>query len=244
MKKRVLILTLQICLLTCAANAQVAWDYPVKPGSEEWYQLKTEKERISAVQVPEDILAKLTSEELVDLCIKFPLFGYYTAFNTPQDGFLIMVARYNIFGHLLSRKDAGKSLITAYRDAGMSGFRTLPYSNEFWTIKLDYLELILAQRVIMQSLTSEEKVELLSEARKKFSEKIVDEGFSSLPGTQSSVRIMAGILDIEEYQELLFSSNRQIITQFIQTGMLGDVSLFDKIVKMADNYINSKKQIQ
>ena len=133
MKYRILIPIFS--LFACVLNAQTAtekkvmWDYPVKPGMEEWNQLKTEQERIDAVQIPKTIL-----------------------------------------------------------------------------------------------------------------EKIVDEAFSSLPGVLFSVRIMASILDVEEYQELKLSPNRQTTTQFIQTGILSDVSLIDEILRATDDYISTKKQ--
>ena len=220
---------------------QMSWDYPVKPGMEEWNNLKTEQERIDALQVPENILTNLSSDEFVKLCISFPSFGHYTAFNTPQEGFSIMVSRYKFFQYLLSKKDVGKYLIVAYKDADMSGFRTLPFSNDFWTIKLDYLELVISQKNILESLTQEEKVELLLETQVKVYEKANSETFSSIPGLQSSIRILAGILDIDEYPELNQSSKRQMITSFIQTGILEDTSLIDYILDMSNNYINAKK---
>jgi hypothetical protein len=40
----------------------LVWDYPVKPGTEVWNLLKTEQERIDAVQVPVDILENLKNQ--------------------------------------------------------------------------------------------------------------------------------------------------------------------------------------
>jgi len=213
------------------------WDYSVKLGMGKWNQLKTEEERIAALQVPDEVLAKLTSEEIVDLCISFPLFGYYTAFNTPQTGFSIMHSRFNIFEHLMNRSDVGKHLIDAYKDADMKGFRTLPFSNEFWTIKLHYLELVLSQTDVLRKLTPEEILELIQEARKKFSEKTVDPAFSSLYGILFPVRMMANILDMEG----LIDNNMRTANKSLQTGFLEDVSLLDEIIDMTDVYINSKK---
>jgi len=217
-----------------------SWDYPVKIGTESWNQLKTEEERIAALQIPDDILAKLTSEEIVELCVSFPLFGYYTAYNTPQIGFVIMQSRFNIFEHLMNRSDVGQNLINAYKDADMKGFRTLPYSNEFWTIKLDYLELVLSQESVLQNLTPDETLELMQEARKKFSEKIVDPAFSSLYGILFPVRMMANILDIEG----LMDTNVRTSNQALQAGYLDDVSFVDEIINLTDGYINNKMQIQ
>jgi len=232
-------------IVTCAANAQTAtkatWDYPVKPGMEQWNRLETEQERIAVLQVPEEVLATLSPDDAVRLCITFPSFGHFTAWNTPQEGFAIMLSRYNILRHLLSRKDAGGSLIAAYKDAGMSGFRTLPYSNEIWSLKLFYLELLLSQKEILQSLTPDEKLELMTEARLKYLEKISNEKFASLPEVLFSFRIMASILEVEEYPELMVSSNREAITDFINSGWLSDKEIpIGEIGKMTENYINSK----
>jgi len=155
-------------------------------------------------------------------------------------GFSIMLSKFNIFRHVLSRKDIGKSLIAVYKDANMSGFRNLPYSNYYWTIKLDYIELVLSQKEILSSLTLAEKVELLSEAKKKFSEKIANESFSSLHGIQFSIRIMVNILNMEKYLDSNLLNDQTIIT-LIQTGLLSDTSLINEIIRITDDYINNKK---
>jgi len=229
--------------LFAMAQEKKLWDFPVRPGMEEWNLLRTEQERVAAIQIPEDILAKLTPEELIHLCLTFPSFGLFTAFNTPQEGFSVMTNRYNIFQHLLSRNDVGAPLIQAYKDAGMTGFRTLPYSNEFWNLKLYYIELLLSQREILLSLTSEEKLELITEARLKFDEKINDENFLSYPGILFSVRIMAGTLSIE-HSEFTTLQSRQTTARFIETGVLDDTTVVDEIISITDSHINAKKRTQ
>jgi|GEM_PF-1378855 len=217
-----------------------AWDYRVKPGTEEWGLLKNEEERIAAVQIPEDVLIRSSAEEIVDLLVDFPLFGYFTAFNTPQEGFLIMLSRFNIFQHLLSRKDIGKDLIAVYKDAGMSGFEKMLYSNEFWTIKLKYLELILSQDEIIESLTEEEKLELIIEARNKLEKKGQHESFRSLPSFQSSTLIMAQILKIGKYDDFETYSNKQEMDKFIETGLIEDAMLLiNDVVRLTDNFIKN-----
>ena len=219
------------------------WDYPLKPGTEAWYQLPTETERIAAVQVPEHIIKELSSEGVVELCIEFPRFGHYTAFDTPQIGFSIMLNNYNILRELIGRKDAGKSLIAIYKDAGMQGFNKLPYSNDFWTMKLDYIELLLSQKEIIKSLTSEEKLELITEARKKYDEKFFNEDFSSLPGLFPTVRIIASILNDINFPEFSIYQENINVTMLIETGLSYDeLPPIDEILSIADKYIESKSE--
>ena len=64
--------------------------FPVRPGTAEWSLLKTERERVAALQAPESVLAALSPKEIVNLCIDFPAFYYFNFFTPPQNGFSIM----------------------------------------------------------------------------------------------------------------------------------------------------------
>ena len=226
-------------------SGEQEWDYPVKPGMAEWNSLQTENERIAAEQVPESVLATLSPDEAVRLCITLPAAGNFIAWSPPQRGFNVMLERYNILRHIVEREDAGGSLIAAYKDASLSGFKTLPYSNEFWSLKLFYLELLLSQKEILQKMTPAQKLELITEARTKYFEKLGNEDFASLPELLFSLRIMATILDLEGYPELMVSPDRETITEFLNTGWFLDKPIpIEEIGGMIDNYINSKNQIQ
>lgn len=223
-----------------ARSGGLGWDYPVRPGMESWRSLQTEEERIAVLQVPEAVLAALSPDEAVRLCITFPMSGHIVLFNTPQESFEVMLSRYNILSHLLSREDVGSILLSAYKDADLSGFKTLAYSNEFWPIKLIYLELLLSQKEILQSLTPEERFELISEAGLKLTEKASNKSFAGLPEILFSVRIIATILDIEKYPEFMNIADREIITRFINTGWLfEDILPINEIIDAANSYIKA-----
>ena len=223
-------------------SGEQEWDYPVKPGMASWNNLVTEEERVAVLQVPESVLATLSPDDVVRLCVEFPSFGHFTAWNTPQEGFNVMLERYNILRHILLREDVGSSLIAAYKDASMTGFRTLPYSNEFWSLKLLYIELLLSQKEILQKITPGEKLELITEARSKLMEKVSNDDSASLPGVLFSVRIMATILDLEGY---LGSANGETTIRFIETGWFFDgIPPIEEIVSIINNYINAKNSQQ
>jgi len=256
--KKILITLIVCCLVSCENLTETntvadgndielrsgendSFEFKIIPGTVAWKQLVTEQERINVLQVPEAILATLTPDDVVRLCITFPSFGHFTAFNTPQAGFEVMLSRYNILRHLLTRNDVGGRLIAAYKDASLSGFRTLPYSNEFWSLKLFYLELVLSQKEFLQSLTADEKLELMTEARSKYFEKLGNENFASLPEVLFSLKIMASILEVDGYPELMGSPNRETIVEFINSGWLFEKAVpFEEIGRMIDNYIYSK----
>ena len=103
----------------------LTWDYPVKPGMAEWNSLETEKERIAVLQVPENILATLSPEEVVGLCITFPFFGHFTAWGSSRAGFNVMLEKYNILRHkLMASPD--RETITEFINSGWLFKKAVP----------------------------------------------------------------------------------------------------------------------
>lgn len=221
------------------AQQEVAWDYPAKPGSEEWKVLNTETERIDAMQIPEKVLNNMKTEEFAKAIVNFPLFGYYTAFNTPQNGFNVMFSRFNIFQKLCENDELGTQLIKIYKDAEMYGWKTK--SNElkedYWTLKFSYIEYLLAQNEILTSLDELEKKELIIEVREKLNKKIKHESFNSLSGIGASTLIIGRILENEVKKELLDSSEFQY---FIKSGHLRNGKLAENILNVSQKYLNNK----
>ena len=58
-----LIFYLMVLNTLCAQKEQ--WDFPVKPGTEQWKSFQTPTEILKAIQVPEDILKNMSTEDLV-----------------------------------------------------------------------------------------------------------------------------------------------------------------------------------
>jgi len=65
---------------------KLPWDYPVKPGTEEWKQFKSHKEMTDACQIPEKILSSLSTKDLTAICLQYPLLIDMFAFNIPDYG--------------------------------------------------------------------------------------------------------------------------------------------------------------
>ncbi|WP_439489096.1 hypothetical protein [Algoriphagus sp.] len=51
------------------------WDYPIRPGSKEWATLPSTADRVKAIQVPEDVLPKLSDQQLLDVILEYPFFS-------------------------------------------------------------------------------------------------------------------------------------------------------------------------
>ena len=83
----------------------VEWDYPVKPGSEEWrmtsYDYKIEKS-----QPPKWLLASWSIEVLFRFCIDYPFNKVTLLFNNPNDGFKRAYEQSSVWKEFIQRKDA------------------------------------------------------------------------------------------------------------------------------------------
>ncbi|MBS1750035.1 MAG: hypothetical protein JST63_09025 [Bacteroidetes bacterium] len=115
MKIFLLLIVLSLSALTISAqNNNTPYDFPIKPGTEQW-KFGSPEEMYSKCQIPKEIISDLTTEALAKTCLNYPLFGLMNAFNTPQTGFYAVKNHFNGIDALFERKDAGKALISIYR---------------------------------------------------------------------------------------------------------------------------------
>lgn len=71
------------------------YDYPIKPGTEEWKNLKTGKEMTEACPIPPEILLKLSTEALGITCLKYPLYLDIFFSANLQTGIEFAIKRFN-----------------------------------------------------------------------------------------------------------------------------------------------------
>ena len=119
-----IILLISLSLLVGAINAQFLpgelpvksglWDYPVKPGMEEWKQFQSNEEKVRACQIPEELLSSLSTEDLTDLCLRYPLLWDFFAFNNTNDGLDKLFRDLNGIRELYKRKDVSTYLTQRY----------------------------------------------------------------------------------------------------------------------------------
>ena len=234
MKKKLILLTMLFSPILLFGQI---WSYPVRPGTEVWNNLKTEKERIEAMQIPVDILNKMSTDDIIYACINFPLFGYYSAFNSPQEGFNIMFMKFNIFSKLCEKKDLVKKLIPIYKNAGLDGWidKKNSLDNKYWTLKFSYLEYFLGQNEILVNMTEEEKIELTNLAIIKYEEKKLNESYNSISGISSSLFLLTKIMNTNE--KMKHSLLQIDCSEIIRTGLITRLEDINKILNYANNFI-------
>ena len=115
MKKKCSILFLFI-LVSCDTYTQegIVWDYPIKPGTEEWKNLENRKAKVDACQVPEYVLQNINTSDLTKICLDYPLLYDVFAFENINTGLNILFADFNGIREFAKRKGAINCLKEKY----------------------------------------------------------------------------------------------------------------------------------
>jgi hypothetical protein len=231
-----LILLLFVASTVSAQEKKVAWDYPVKPGMKEWLVFKSTEEMYKAVSIPENVLKKLDTELLVQICLNYPALPVVFLFNSPQDGFDNLYKHFNGIQELIERKDAGEFLLKQYATFSLRDFNTL------WTLEKQgefvhryyYIEIILAQPQILQSLKSEDRKLFLKEAIKKFEEKQLRDDLFGSNALEMNAWILAKILAAENKLSSKFP-NKTELELSLKSGRMVDYDL-SSVYEQAKSY--------
>ena len=115
-------------LLICSHNNIMAqenkgkWDYPIKPKTEEWKKLENNKKKVEACQIPEHILQNISTNDLMTLCLQYPLLYDVFAFSSINDGIQKLFSDFNGIRELFKRENAINSLGEQY----LSEIRSFP----------------------------------------------------------------------------------------------------------------------
>lgn len=81
---------------------------------EVWVQFKTGEDMLKALNLPKDVLNKLTTEQLVECCKQYPLWISRMAYNDPCKGTLYVMDNFNGFSALRNRERHAEYLLDAY----------------------------------------------------------------------------------------------------------------------------------
>lgn len=93
-----------------------AYDYPVKPGSEEWKAFESRPEMVAACQVPEDLLPQMTTRALVETVLNYPFLFEIYAHNFTLTGYKYAFSSSNAVKELEKRENAKYVINTFFAD--------------------------------------------------------------------------------------------------------------------------------
>jgi hypothetical protein len=165
-----IIIITTICTLSVVTlfSQQVSgpYEFPIKPGSEEWKAFTTINQMVEACQIPQSLLRSMTTADLLETCLEYPIYIDLLAFDNKQRGFEHITAGFNGLQELLKRNDVGTAAVEKYRTLdpdAVDDATKWHYSKQFF-----YLEILLAQDTVITKLSKNERIQLLNEAHNKF----------------------------------------------------------------------------
>ncbi len=80
-----------------------AYDYPIKKGTPEWFELTTIHKKIEACQIPTDILERLSTEALIETVKNYPLGINLYAYDSLDMGYEKVKSQFNGLAELEKR---------------------------------------------------------------------------------------------------------------------------------------------
>jgi hypothetical protein len=240
MKNAIFVFLLLIPLFTSAQN-KMSWDFPIKPGSSEWKNAKSYKERLNLYNIPEDILNKLSTSELVKTCLNYPEYRLIFTCNDLQSGYDYIKSEFNGFKELEARIDAGKELLIIYKGYLPNNFNKSLSDVEIgnYIAKFTYLELLIAQSNILNKLPKSELYELRIETLKKFKEKKDIQEYFGVLGLVTPTLILARA-DYDRLQSKIKDFNDLKYQNFLHNGILNDPKILDEIILQCENFKNEQ----
>lgn len=220
-------LYMNICILFLSLGIfGQTWDYPVKPGTEEWKKFQSNEEMVKACQIPESILQSLSTNELTDICLRYPLLYDVFAFNNTDEGLDKLFSDFNGIRELYKRKDASDNLIKRYIQK-VNSFSLL---NEDYSelekgdfiVSVDMLELILSHYGLQNVERKEIAKKILSSLVEGYETKFRYAKYFQGSGFRINIYSRARIISI---------MNQSNVTRYSETDMTNEryVQMIDEL---------------
>lgn len=247
MKKKInlwFILIILIWITTSyAQQSSGAYEYPIKPGSTQWKALNSHDEMVEVSQIPNNIIREISTENLVEACLNYPLYGDMFAYDQLQKGFDVVTAHFNGLQELIKRRDSGKILLYKYikMDPKALNVNWSIKKQGDYALKFYFIEILIAQNAILSTLQKTERESLLKECIRKAQEKIQNSQFYGTSSFTTIGLIVGRILLIEKFD--LLGQRIQTdtkINDFLQDGSIPEATYVNELLIFASQYLAAK----
>lgn len=162
------IATLEIVECTDLEVAADVYLYPVLPGTQEWIALPTVTERVVACQIPDEKLLTMSTKGLIGSWVTFPFALDIYAISTFQTGITYWMENFSGLQALCKRPDAGAELLDYYDNMQPTCVETNTSSYPMGSFSFTFIELLLAQDMILNQFNQQQKKDLVTEALEKY----------------------------------------------------------------------------
>lgn len=231
MKKLYLFVICTFMVTLVFAQTNEPYNFPVKPGTEQWKNLKTHDEMLAVCQLPQSYLTQSTTAALVKTCLNYPLLLEYMAYDNFLSGIDTIISHFNGFQELLKRKDNARSLQDEY--AGMTTDAVTSASKKqeekgLYAFQIILLEHILCKETVLQNgdARSQKELESLAYAKMQSMSRYKDV-FGEI-NTVSTSFLLGNMM--KKNSPDVFTDD-ELIGSFLKTGRLYKKETVNKIVE-------------
>jgi len=226
-----------------AQNYEVTWDYPIAPGSKEWKSIPDFVDRLSLLNIPDDQLELINTDQLVRICLNYPYWGFIFTRNTFQSGYEFIKKNFNGFRELESRPNAAQYLLKEYKKMNPTEFSSELTDGEkgWYMARFTYIELLLAQYSILNNIDDETKNQLIDESAKKFVEKESSSSYGII-GLSTTAYIIGRIIYSRDSNFFVLNNDeRAEIEEFLNSCTIENKDFYDHIVYLTKDYFQDEK---
>jgi hypothetical protein len=204
-------------LTDCVPNSfPDTYDYPVKPGSQEWINLESREKRAQANMIPQEILETISTGGLFESLISYPFIIDYRASEKYQVGFEQLKSENIGFTELYNRDDLFQIIYDWYESLSLECKEWVYHpSNAPIEIELDITEMFIFQNEFLDNLNNYQIIEIFKLIFNKLESKI-EHGYPD-GNKQISAAILGKIMLREDFKEFIEEcNNNEFIPFFIQ----------------------------
>lgn len=212
----------------------LSWDYPVKPGSDKWKTFQSYAEKVEACQIPKSILSGLPTEELILICLKYPLLMDIGAFNFFTDGYAAYETNFNGIRELYQRSNAPSVIYGYYRQLKLEN--AAMYSSISFVFRVSVIEYMISSPVVISKYSATQRTEVATELLSKLNIKKSQTG--DFPDTylNSTYRALIKIIRCGEAGNL--SSEDTKLANYFAGGFSAPESIIKQVDEIITKYLS------
>ncbi|AVM58136.1 hypothetical protein C3V43_10515 [Bacteroides heparinolyticus] len=215
-----------------AVDAPFSFDAVTNPTV--WRTFQSLEEMQAACQIPDEILKGMSTDDLIQTCMSYPLYGNYLAYNNELDGIKTIMDHFNGFAELQKRQDAADKLIAYYEKIDVGNIakkamtRSSTTNNELSILHIGYLELILCSEAI-PNLYSDSNISRLESVRdKRYEEKLLYPNIYSMHSIKKSLLLGA---QIKLKSDVVDAKTKNFLSNYVKMG--GEVESLEDYTKVS-----------
>ena len=229
-----------MCIATCLliatgiASYGQPYQYPVRPGTDQWKALNSTVEKIAICQLPESLVKNISTRDLLISCLNYPLLNNYTASNSAYDGLLNIVKTFNGLSEFLERSDAHQILLDYYISDKTSDInRKLDKGG--YTFISSAIELLLCHENIINRFNQNEQKRVLKLLLLKFHEKEQFKEYFGFYGKMTTAFVATKYIERLDKQFLILNDRQKL---FSEKMLMIDLKVVDELLITVNDYVN------